>query len=91
MAFARHEGTRKKGWLFPFPLLTLEMLEGEPGQALALLSSAPAAERQGDPAAGMAFLSWYNLPKPTTVAGILICHLASLNLGLLTFPSPCNE
>lgn len=47
---------RKKGLLFLFPCLTLDRdAGGEPGQALALLSSAPAAGRQArGPAAAMA-------------------------------------
>lgn len=62
------------------------MLEGEPGWVLFLLHAVSAAERQGDWLQGWPLV--VQPSKPTRTAGILICHLAPLNLGLLTFPSP---
>ena len=58
--------------------------EGSLSGALSLLSSVSAAERQGD----WLLQGWPLMVQPsnpTRTAGILICHLAPLNLGLFNF------
>lgn len=76
---------KKRDLLFVCPHLTCrQMLDREPEWALLLLSSVSAAERRGD---GL-LQGWPLLvqpSKPTRTAGILICHLAPLNLGLFNF------